>query len=242
MLVQLLRDLTMEWNGDGEMEERRSIRDSGKPLKKYGSTAKHMTRNENLIKHTVSKTDTLQGIALKYGVTMEQIRRVNRLWASDSLFLREHLLIPVSGDNPIPSQHDGSVSSESDATQNMTSSQSSISLSMDDEGSINDFLAKMDTSIANMKQEVKRAQGNSEFCHEGDDTFVQRRRAVARLRNSHPVTSTAHSTTASTSELLRPSSSGDVHNLPSAVVMTQGRRVQTSLQRLQQQQDEMFQL
>lgn len=29
----------------------------------------------------------------------EQIRRINRLWASDSLFLREHLLIPINTDN-----------------------------------------------------------------------------------------------------------------------------------------------
>lgn len=28
----------------------------------------------------------------------EQIRRINRLWASDSLFLREHLLIPINTD------------------------------------------------------------------------------------------------------------------------------------------------
>jgi hypothetical protein len=41
------------------------------------------------------------------------------------------------------------------------SSPCSIS-SIDDEGSINDFLAKMDNSIANVKKEVKRAQGNSE--------------------------------------------------------------------------------
>lgn len=31
----------------------------------------------------------------------EQIRRANRLWASDSLFLREYLLIPVPTDSPL---------------------------------------------------------------------------------------------------------------------------------------------
>lgn len=41
------------------------------------------------------------------------------------------------------------------------SSPSSIS-SIGDESSANDFLAKMDSSIANAKKEVKRAQGNSE--------------------------------------------------------------------------------
>ncbi|XP_071451110.1 lysM and putative peptidoglycan-binding domain-containing protein 1 [Hetaerina americana] len=80
---------------DGGREEKRYIGGFAKSLKKYGSTCNHMKPQERLIKHTVSKSDTLQGIALKYGVTMEQIRRINRLWASDSLFLRESLLIPT---------------------------------------------------------------------------------------------------------------------------------------------------
>lgn len=60
----------MERYADDEMEERRSIRNSGKALKKYGSTSKHIKRNEIMIKHVVSKSDTLQGIALKFGVTV----------------------------------------------------------------------------------------------------------------------------------------------------------------------------
>jgi hypothetical protein len=63
----------MERNGAREMEERRCIRDTGRTLKKYGSTAKHITRTESLVKHTVSPTDTLQGIALKYGVTVRPV-------------------------------------------------------------------------------------------------------------------------------------------------------------------------
>ncbi|XP_011349786.1 lysM and putative peptidoglycan-binding domain-containing protein 2 isoform X2 [Ooceraea biroi] len=151
----------MERNGAREMEERRCIRDTGKALKKYGSTAKHMTRTESLVKHTVCPTDTLQGIALKYGVTTEQIRRINRLWASDSLFLREHLLIPISTDSTTSVHNDESVASEEHDIPPNISSPSSISSSIDDEGSVNDFLAKMDSSIANVKKEVKRTQGNN---------------------------------------------------------------------------------
>lgn len=227
----------MERNGAREMEERMCIRDTGKTLKKYGSTAKHITRNENLLKHTVSTTDTLQGIALKYGVTTEQIRRVNRLWASDSLFLREHLFIPVNSENPL--SLDNTDELEHNIVQNV-SSPSSITSSIDDDSSINDFLAKMDSSIANAKREVKRTQGNSEFCTEDSDIYVQSHR-TSKLRNSLPITSNTH-TIPSASEPLRPSSSSDMHNFPTAVVMTQGRKVKTSLQRLQQQQDEIFQL
>ncbi|XP_076246737.1 lysM peptidoglycan-binding domain-containing protein red [Calliopsis andreniformis] len=230
----------MERNGAREMEERMCIRDTGKTLKKYGSTAKHITRTENLVKHTVSATDTLQGIALKYGVTTEQIRRVNRLWASDSLFLREHLLIPISSESPLTLSVDSTNETDHSTVQSV-SSPSSIASSIDDDSSVNDFLAKMDSSIANAKREVKRTQGNSEFCTEDNSMYVQRHRASSKLRNSFPMTSSAH-TISSTSEPLRPSSSSDMHNFPTAVVMTQGRKVKTSLQRLQQQQDEIFQL
>lgn len=51
--------------------EKLSIRDSARSLKKYGSTSsKYVTRNETYIKHYVSQSDTLQGIALKYNVTV----------------------------------------------------------------------------------------------------------------------------------------------------------------------------
>ncbi|KAM7360023.1 lysM peptidoglycan-binding domain-containing protein red isoform 1-T1 [Cochliomyia hominivorax] len=82
--------------------EKQSIRESARSLKKYGSTCcNHQIRNnETLVRHDVEKTDTLQGIALKYGCTTEQIRRANRLFASDSLFLRQFLLVPVEKSSP----------------------------------------------------------------------------------------------------------------------------------------------
>ncbi|CAD6995037.1 unnamed protein product [Ceratitis capitata] len=82
--------------------EKQSIRESARSLKKYGSTCcnHNLRNNETLIRHDVEKTDTLQGIALKYGCTTEQIRRANRLFASDSLFLRQFLLVPVDKSSP----------------------------------------------------------------------------------------------------------------------------------------------
>lgn len=55
--------------------EKQSIRDSARSLKKYGSTCcNHQIRNnETLVRHDVEKTDTLQGIALKYGCTVSII-------------------------------------------------------------------------------------------------------------------------------------------------------------------------
>jgi hypothetical protein len=55
---------------DGKKEEKRSIRDSAKSLKKYGSTCNHFKRQDHFVKHAVVEGETLQGIALKYGVTV----------------------------------------------------------------------------------------------------------------------------------------------------------------------------
>lgn len=55
---------------DRNSYEKLSISESARSLKKYGSTSRHVTRNENYVKHFVGNTDTLQGIALKYDVTV----------------------------------------------------------------------------------------------------------------------------------------------------------------------------
>jgi LysM repeat protein len=55
---------------EGKKEEKRSIRDSAKSLKKYGSTCNHFKRQDHFVKHVVVEGETLQGIALKYGVTV----------------------------------------------------------------------------------------------------------------------------------------------------------------------------
>lgn len=83
---------------------------------------------------------------------MEQVRRVNRLWASDSLFLQQTLMIPA----PRPEVSDRVLDDES------VHSPSSLSNSDSEERSISDFLVKIDTSIANTKAQVKKSVGNSE--------------------------------------------------------------------------------
>ncbi|XP_062453801.1 lysM and putative peptidoglycan-binding domain-containing protein 1 [Rhea pennata] len=46
------------------------------------------------LEHRLEPGDTLAGLALRYGVTMEQIKRANRLYTSDTIFLKPTLLIP----------------------------------------------------------------------------------------------------------------------------------------------------
>lgn len=48
------------------------------------------------IKHEIQPGETLQGIALRYGCTTQEIRRVNRLFSNDNIHLRSSLIIPVA--------------------------------------------------------------------------------------------------------------------------------------------------
>ncbi|GLD55926.1 lysM and putative peptidoglycan-binding domain-containing protein 2 [Lates japonicus] len=70
-------------------------------IRSYGSTASvTASLGEKYIEHRVTDSDTLQGIALKYGVTMEQIKRANKLFSNDCIFLRNSLNIPVPQPQP----------------------------------------------------------------------------------------------------------------------------------------------
>uniref|UniRef100_UPI0037E772ED lysM and putative peptidoglycan-binding domain-containing protein 2 n=1 Tax=Semicossyphus pulcher TaxID=241346 RepID=UPI0037E772ED len=65
-------------------------------IRSYGSTASvTASLGEKFIEHRVADSDTLQGIALKYGVTMEQVKRANKLFSNDCIFLKNSLNIPV---------------------------------------------------------------------------------------------------------------------------------------------------
>ncbi|XP_075222366.1 lysM peptidoglycan-binding domain-containing protein red [Lycorma delicatula] len=227
------------------MDEKKSIRDSARTLKKYGSTSNHLKRQEHFVKHIVTETDTLQGIALKYGVTTEQIRRANRLWANDSLFLRETLLIPVPSD---------SLSSPSEVLLFEPQSQSQpISPSTPEnngvENNYSDFLLKIDSAIANTKSQVMLAQGNSEFRDE-DPLFVRRKAPMSRLKQQQQQQHYPNCQQQTSYQQYQQPMSGYHSNNTSTssicsdvpVVMTQGRKVRSSLQRLERQQDEMFEL
>ncbi|XP_072316752.1 lysM and putative peptidoglycan-binding domain-containing protein 1 [Eucyclogobius newberryi] len=60
----------------------------------YGSLVRSPVHHRR-VEHTLQPGETLQGLALKYGVTMEQIKRANRLYTNESIFLKKSLSIPV---------------------------------------------------------------------------------------------------------------------------------------------------
>ncbi|KAK5891758.1 hypothetical protein CesoFtcFv8_012203 [Champsocephalus esox] len=72
----------------------------GNRTRSYGSLVRSPLSpvRHRRIEHNIQPGETLQGLALKYGVSMEQIKRANRLYTNDSIFLKKSLSIPVLSD------------------------------------------------------------------------------------------------------------------------------------------------
>lgn len=298
--VKLVSDGTME--DETIFGEKQSIRDSARALKKYGSISggggggsgsgvggsrSPALTTEALIRHDVDRTDTLQGIALKYGCSMEQIRRINRLLPTDTIFLRPFLMIPVDKDSPYypkdPSAiiRPSSLSVRSATIAGCPSGSSACSTPMDpgisEEGAISpeeesrknmeEFLGKIDSSIATTRKCIAESQRNSEFISsQSDDNifssgasmnssgYYSKPRAYSTASSSssissyqqyhfHTASGADGGSGASSSHHKRQSSSGSAASDTSQlIVMTQGKRVQSSLQKLEKQQDELFEL
>ncbi|XP_067832097.1 lysM and putative peptidoglycan-binding domain-containing protein 1 isoform X2 [Heptranchias perlo] len=68
------------------------------PARSYGSTARHpgSPTCQRHLEHWLRPGDTLQGLALRYGVSTEQIKRANRLYTNESIFLKETIRIPAA--------------------------------------------------------------------------------------------------------------------------------------------------
>lgn len=69
----------------------------GSRARSYGSLVQSACSpvRERRLEHQLAPGDTLAGLALRYGVTMEQIKRANRLYTNDSIFLKRTLYIPI---------------------------------------------------------------------------------------------------------------------------------------------------
>lgn len=205
--------------------EKLSIRDSARSLKRYGSTNRHsVPKTDNFIKHVVNSTDTLQGIALKYEVTMEQIRRANRLFASDSIFLRDCLLIPTNEPDLVSVTSEPATPTSSDIPGSSSRTDLDDLMAQQMEVEPNNFLLKIDASIASTKEIVQKAHRNSQYVCDSDDfASTVRQPTISRMKQSVNNNASDH--------------------LQTVVISNQhGNKVKTSMKRFEQQQDELFEL
>lgn len=212
---------------------------------------------------------------------MEQIRRANRLFANDSLFLREFLMIPVNKDSPyypMDVEQIHNCNNNNNLNGNSTNGirrantigepSSSSSLSKDYSDSIDsltspdeehrkymeEFLEKIDTSIASSKKLAQQQQNNSDFLTSSqseDSLFSHSGTGNSFINHNYDL---AHNpdTAASYQQYYQSMSSHQQarHSLGGMsnesqhqlVVKSNGRHIKNSLQRLERQQDEIFEL
>ncbi|XP_075593227.1 lysM and putative peptidoglycan-binding domain-containing protein 1 [Balearica regulorum gibbericeps] len=119
----------------------------GRPAMAAGSGGAGASARE----HRLEPGDTLPGLALRYGVTMEQIKRANRLYTSDTIFLKPTLLIPapVTPGGPCPADQDTPVP-PGDTPAAPVPSRHDLSAT--------DFLRQLDAEIGRSKAAAAAAQ------------------------------------------------------------------------------------
>lgn len=131
----------------------------GSRSKSYGSLfqSPRSPVRQRRLEHTVQAGETIQGLALKYGVSMEEIKRANRLYTNDSIFLKKSLLIPVPSDRG--DTEDDQASAPRDRTPDEGGGQASSDLSPVD------FLKRLDDLIGRSKQAAVKG------CDEAEERY-----------------------------------------------------------------------
>ncbi|KAM4677850.1 lysM and putative peptidoglycan-binding domain-containing protein 2 [Discoglossus pictus] len=178
---------------DSESEAELSLSLARIKTRSYGSTASVTAPwAERYIEHQLSPSDTLQGIALKYGVTMEQIKRANKLFSTDCIFLRKTLNIPVISektslfnglgllDSPENDFFDSSTSLAEEPVAAPIDNGSSTSspetnrplVRPEEELSAKDFLHRLDLQIKRSTQAAKRLKEEDDLRGDDEDSYA----------------------------------------------------------------------
>ena len=146
------------------MSEWQYIMGSGREHSSYGSCVR--LRNNDLCQahlyheHKISGSDTLQGISLKYEISIEELRRINKLFGSDdSIHLRESLLVPVNNVKKTSKKVDRTASAKEDnhgefVVRKSKTENTSAKNSLDESLSPVSFLQKIDSTILESKKAV----------------------------------------------------------------------------------------
>lgn len=142
------------------MTEWQSIISTAPSQNSYGSCVRSGRKpTEPTSQHYVEAGDTLQGIALKYGTTTEELRRLNKLYYTDSILLRKFLVVPDKKSKPEqsdkPANHKVHAPSKERKPEDNRSPQrrvpdvnGEVNLKKDDTDDAQSFLQKLDMQIS----------------------------------------------------------------------------------------------
>ncbi|XP_040267399.1 lysM and putative peptidoglycan-binding domain-containing protein 1 [Bufo bufo] len=145
----------------------------GPRARSYGSLVQssYSPARVRKVEHLVQPGDTLPGLALKYGVTIEQIKRANRLYTNDSIFLKKYLSIPVLTEQP--ELTNGAHSTAGQGAKEGAASRPQRSASEDSrkgDVSVVDFMTKLDTRIRVSKRAAVKKIREAESVAQEEDS------------------------------------------------------------------------
>ncbi|CAI9742906.1 Hypothetical predicted protein [Octopus vulgaris] len=156
-----------------------NLRRKSHPMSALEVTPGCAASSKQYFKHLVSPHDSIIAISLKYDVSVEQLKRENKLWSNDALVLREFLLVPVTKENskcvPAGSEIVRAATLKSDTDSVRTASNNSsngpcedcdserVSSTSAPDLSAKDFLNKYDSSIAQLKSNVQRMEESTDL-------------------------------------------------------------------------------
>ncbi|KAK5582379.1 hypothetical protein RB653_003962 [Dictyostelium firmibasis] len=83
-------------------------------IKNNGEKSKYLV-------HQLTPKDTLQGLALKYNVKVNDIKRLNNMWTQDSLFIKKTVLIPIEVSDIVTSENNSNSSGSGNNSLNGSS-------------------------------------------------------------------------------------------------------------------------
>lgn len=209
------------------------------------------SQSKEFFKHYVTPSDSTFSLALKYGITVEQLKRENKLWSNDALFLREYLLVPLTKENSqcIPENSEivraTSLKSENDSVRTLTTSPDSSCPSCDGEKatstsapdlSAKDFLNKYDSNIAQLKSNVQKMEESTSL----QDVSLSAHQSPLRESWSH--NSSRRCKPLSVNSMSKSISFGNDCSPPVLVIRSRTKQVQSTLQKSEQTNNELFQL
>ncbi|KHN77211.1 LysM and putative peptidoglycan-binding domain-containing protein 1 [Toxocara canis] len=120
----------------------------------YGSTSRPQSstrRYTSVVRHQVEPTDTLQGLVLRYNTSMTEIKRLNRLWSNESLYLKPFINIPIYEIN----------ASSSEASSRTESPSLRTIEEHNNVESVEDIFKRIDSNIKKTTSNVRRLEKNS---------------------------------------------------------------------------------
>ena len=178
------------------------LKDLGPPQRTYGTIANSggfmPSPTRSYAVHEVRPEDTLVGLALKYDVTVEELRRTNSLWANDNVWPGQVLRVPLQAppsstmlaDTPSSASTTTSTSSSSTTTSSSSGGMHTPPGRQKDTGdsgkdpTLQEYLSRLDMSIAqNSKEATKDLKKDGKTAA----TQKQHRRATSHRGNESPV-------------------------------------------------------